>query len=428
VIGMEKRIIILVTVITVITLVITLSIYLSKPPERVCPVGNFYFYLYGHHACPHCLAMKNFIIENYCSNHFYFCDVRRDASCYELFMDFGNFTQGVPTIFVVYNNTVTAVLIGEYTNKTFLDQLLYYNNRSIIPVFSAGYMGVYLKGVIVLNSTHSDFIEKYLCYQPYCNQSDRELSVSFVFIPANKLNETILNDIRGLFNKSAVRLIVESTSTSGFITILPSLIILSLLDSINPCTFTMYFSFLISCLTGKRDVKPPLLFIIIIYFGYLLFAYGLLKLLYFIPSQIFLLIALFMGIYMVVKSSRGKTISFKCEWCEKLGFISKYLVNMYVLAITLSLISVFILLPCTAGPLLAFIGILKTQSETLYLPALLIYNIIFILPLVLMFIMVFSLGREKKIAKWLKNNADTLEFTSGFLLVFIALILLLAIG
>jgi len=254
------------------------------------------------------------------------------------------------------------------------------------------------------------------------------LSVIFVFIPANKLNETILNDIRGLFNKSAIRLIVGTTSTSGFITILPSLIILSLLDSINPCTFTMYFSFLVSCLTGKRDVKPPILFIIIIYLGYLLFAYGLLKLLYFIPPHIFLLLALFIGIYMVVKSSREKTISFKCEWCERLGFISKYLANRYVLAITLSLISVFILLPCTAGPLFAFLGVLKTHSESIHLPALLIYNIIFISPLLLMFIMVFSLGREKRIAKWLKNNANALEFTSGFLLVFIALILLLAIG
>ncbi len=84
------------------------------------------------------------------------------------------------------------------------------------------------------------------------------------------------------------------------------------------------------------------------------------------------------------------------------------------------------LLPCTAGPLAAFVGILHGYPWYIRLPSLLLYNIVFIIPLLLIFIGTYYLGKERRIAEWLKNNSDAVEFLVGFLLILIALVLLLS--
>ncbi len=375
----------------------------------------YYFYIYGSPYCPHCHAMYEYLNKTYGSEHVYFCDVVNNDACAKLFNDFVEIkmTQWVPTIFVVYNDTVSAVIIGEYKDKEFLDKLLYTNTHNTVPVYGPGLSGMRIYGYLVINGSHKDFISKYLCMKPYCRASNIGADVEINYIPYEEATN-VNNEM------------VTEYSKPSIIEVLPALLVLGLLDSINPCTLSIYFSFVLTCIAGKRSVGPPILFIFVIYTGYLLLGYVLLIISSIVPPQVFIVLALIMGIYTIIRAGRSKMPSFKCEWCEKLGFINKVMGSKYLLALILSLFSVFVLLPCTAGPLAAFIGILHGYPWYIRIPSLLLYNLVFILPLILVFIASYYLGKEKRIAEWLRNNGDALEFIVGFLLTLIALGLLIA--
>ena len=395
--GINKVfLIVIVSLITLLVIAYTSTAVASDDDD------NYYFYMYGSPYCPHCKALVEFLNKTYGPEHIYFCDVSNNDTCRLLFTEFVEIgmTEGVPTTFVVYDNTVSAVVVGEYRSKEFFDKLLRVNTDNKIPVYGAGAAGVRVYGYLVIEGSHEDFIAKYLCMKPYCK---------------NPINATI-----------TIRFEPYREVSYSIIEVLPALLVLGLLDSINPCTLTLYFSFVASCLAGKKSIGPPILFIIVIYAGYLLLGYALLLISSIIPPQVFIGLALVMGIYTVIKAGRSKMPSFKCEWCEKLGIINRVMSSKYLLALVLSLFSVFVLLPCTAGPLAAFVGILHGYPWYIRLPSLLLYNIVFIIPLLLIFIGTYYLGKERRIAEWLKNNSDAVEFLVGFLLILIALVLLLS--
>ncbi|OYT39656.1 MAG: hypothetical protein B6U89_03750 [Desulfurococcales archaeon ex4484_58] len=492
----------------------------------------FYFYIYGYHGCPHCGAMYRFLSENYGKDHVYFCDVYASRECSTSFYEIINNTlpPSVPTIFIVCNCTVSAIVIGEYKNKTFFDSLLKPNNKPYVPVYMAW---SYSKDYVV-GENHYRFIRKYLLFNNYCiipNNIDyyfyiysgenenstlmyRVLSSYYgenhvyycnvtvdpsckaMYNEIINLNNTLFQNgsiltfiiynnrvsaiLQGIFlDKSFLdkllrmntnntipvymntsnrvdfvgelevsshyRFITEYLSYTPYIVgvgnyesplqtnmypkysiieVLPALFILAFLDSINPCTMILYFSFIIMCISGKRMYGPPILFLAIIYFGYFSLAYIILHVASIIPKQIFIVLVLFMGIYNVVKAGKEHSPSLKCEWCERLGFVSKFMGNKYFLALILAIFSVIFLLPCTAGPLLAFLAILSDYPLEIAIPSLILYNLIFVSPLILLLIATILLGREKRIANWLKNNVAVIEFLTGIALIFIALYLL----
>jgi len=371
---------------------------------------EFYFYIYGAHWCPHCQAMESFLKSSYGEERVYFCDIDKNTTYRTLFSDFvkAGVTQGFPTTFLVYNNSVVAIVVGEFKVKSQLDQLMTTNTRSEIPVYYPDPWRPTLQkvGYVVFNGTHADFIAKYLNPQG----SHQNITLTIMFQP--------------IYGSEDIGAGSSQTLVTALVGVLPALLFLGFLDSINPCTIMLYFTFTVSCLSTRRLSLPPLIFLALIYIGYFAIGYGLLHVLLYIPSWIFLVLALFMGFYTIARAGKSAAPELKCELCEKIGRFSRVLANPYTMAVVLALFSLTVLLPCTAGPLVAFTAILAKQPQIARVPALLLYNVVFITPLLAVFIAVFYLKREKRVAAWLKENSAVIEFLAGLLLVLVALILL----
>ncbi|RLG89897.1 MAG: hypothetical protein DRO16_03220 [Thermoprotei archaeon] len=363
----------------------------------------FYFYIYGDHECPHCRAMKDFLTKTYGSEHVFFCDLRSNKTCVDRLgklysLTHQEFLLYVPQTYIVYNCTVSALVIGEARDKAFLESLFRTNTDNKIPV----YMGEeHIANIVVKDQ--KEFLREYVNYNNICF---RNISTTTTTPSNNSVIEVIKN--------------------YSLTQVLPSLIFLALIDSVNPCTITLYFSYLLTLLSAKKKIiGPAIVFLIVIFIGYYMIAFGFKLLSQFIPSTILLGIAIVVGLYNIIDAGRNYSKGIKCTWCEKIGVFDKVLKSPYIAALTLSLISVTVLLPCTSGPLLVFITMIKDYPLYLTLPLLVIYNIIFISPLLIIFIASYMLGKQEKIANYLMNHAQVIEFIAGILIILIAFYLLL---
>ncbi len=371
----------------------------------------FYFYIYGEHECPHCRAMRDFLEKTYGSKHVFFCDISSNKTCFDKLSKLYSLTHQefllyVPQTYIVYNCTVSALIIGEVKDKTFLESLFKTNTKNEIPV----YMGEeHIANIIVKDQRK--FLREYVNYNNVCFRN------IITTTPITSSNNTVVSS-----NSSGIEVIKNYSLTQ----ILPSLIFLALIDSVNPCTITLYFSFILTLLSArKKIVGPAILFLIVVFIGYYMIAFGFKLLSQFIPKRILLAIAIVVGLYNIIDAGRNYSKGIKCTWCEKIGVFDKVLKSPYMAALTLSLISVTVLLPCTSGPLLVFITMIKDYPLYLTLPLLIIYNIIFISPLLIIFIASYMLGKQEKIANYLMNHAQVIEFIAGILIILIAFYLLI---
>lgn len=353
---------------------------------------NYYFYVYGLHTCLHCRAMIKFLNETYGSEHLYFCDLNTNTTCYQKFIKLTNagLPGYVPTVFIVYNCTVTAVLIGEYEDKSFINQFMKTNMNKTIPIYvvGQGYMGD------LIIKDHISFINTYLKYDGYCfmnNQAKGSTSVE----------------------------VVKHYEISQLIV---PLIILSLIDSVNPCTLTLYFSFIITLLaTGRKVFGPSIVFILIIYAGYLAMGLGFKTIAQILPYKILLIIALILGIYYIIDAGRRYKREMECRLCNRLDITKRVIKNPYITAALLSLLSVTVLLPCTSGPLMIFASIIRDYPLYISIPALMIYNLFFITPLIIIWIITTLLNKKRAVADFLIDKSAIIEFFSGIALILIAL-------
>ena len=89
-----------------------------------------------------------------------------------------------------------------------------------------------------------------------------------------------------------------------------------------------------------------------------------------------------------------------------------------VIAALLGVFVVFVELPCTGAPYLAILGLLSTGEYAAGIPLLLLYNLVFILPLFFIIGLVYSGYASKTLEKWRKENRGLMRLIIGlFLLV-----------
>lgn len=370
----------------------------------------YYFYIYGENTCPHCIAMHEFLSKTYGEEHVVFCDILPETMnnpCFKKLEDFSNtgLVLGVPFIIVVYNDTASAIVIGEYENKTFFDSLLHTNPSGKIPVYTGGMIIGYINASRL--GQHG-FVAYYAPYHPPGTPTACPMTIP----PSNTSMEWSPTGAAG------------RAATTGLPALLGLMVFLALLDSVNPCTLTIYGLFLLGELSmKKRVVGPGLLFIAVIYAGYLVIGLGLFYLSMYIPQKILGLLAIILGAYNILDIVRDGE-EYKCRVCDKLSGLGKAMGNPYVMALVLSLISVTVLLPCTSGPLVAFIAVLKTSMPRLAYLLLPIYVAIFSLPLIIMYVILGILGRIGLIEKIPARLLRLIQFITSLIIIMIGASLL----
>jgi len=203
------------------------------------------------------------------------------------------------------------------------------------------------------------------------------------------------------------------------------LVALALSDSINPCTFLVYTAFLIllNLRYGKgwKVLGSGLSFILGIIVGYMGLGIAMYHTIVFIPKVIVVMIGVGFGLYSIVTGAleKPKLIA------PKRSFRLLYRALGIIAAFGIGLMISFSLLPCSAGPYLVAIKTLASLSLQEALLYLILYNVIFVVPLFLILISAYvglSVTRARElVAKYYRH----LSIIAGALLIMLSIMLIL---
>lgn len=216
---------------------------------------------------------------------------------------------------------------------------------------------------------------------------------------------------------------------------LPLLAVSALVDSINPCAFSILIVSLIFLfsmgLTSRKIIRYGLSYVFGIFLAYFLIGLGLLQALHIfgIPHFMSKIGAGMLVLFGLLSITEALWPAFPI----KLGVPTAAHAKMNQLLNKASLPAMFFLgmlvglceFPCTGGPYLMVIGLLHdARSYWRGVGYLILYNVIFILPLVLLLIVGSHSTVIEKVKAWQKSNAKTMRLIAGFAMIALAIIIL----
>ncbi len=215
------------------------------------------------------------------------------------------------------------------------------------------------------------------------------------------------------------------------------IIISAAVDSINPCAIGVLILMISVVLGGKGSVRRLLflggLYIGAIFVTYLLAGLGLIYFLSRVPLFVAEYLALIVGSFVILAGllevkdfywyGKGFSLQIPPYFAEK---IKKYSENITVPGVIL--LGAFIAgveLPCTGAPYLAIITLLSLNFDFYAFMLLILYNIIFVLPLVVILVMVAAGTKVSSIKQWKQANKAYMRFAIGYMLVALGWLLIL---
>ncbi|OYT51468.1 MAG: hypothetical protein B6U76_11040 [Desulfurococcales archaeon ex4484_217_2] len=214
-------------------------------------------------------------------------------------------------------------------------------------------------------------------------------------------------------------------SSHEIMQLLSLVVLMSALDSINPCTFAIYTTLLImtSTLHGKdyRHVKNiGLAFIVGVFITYYALGLGLLTIIGFfeIIPKIIGISALILGTYLIL----ANLTSGRCEIKVRHLKMLRKAVNPYFAFLAGAFLSLT-LLPCSGGPyIVTLLFMEKFKLPYIYkYGLLLLYNTIFVLPLILILTGLYH------VEKAIKGKERLIRTIEGIILACLGLFILLHI-
>jgi cytochrome c biogenesis protein CcdA len=208
--------------------------------------------------------------------------------------------------------------------------------------------------------------------------------------------------------------------------------LLALADSVNPCTFALFTALLFITLHSLGEMRAAATgfsFILAIFIGYYVLGLGAFSILVAIPhiDKVLAILGLLMGGFNII---RGLKVEFKSSVSKHFGrFMESRIKKSYassIFSFFLGLIATFTLLPCSGGPYIVGLGLLSTlkDSSQIYL-LLTLYNLIFVMPLILILTIVLASSRISFKIKVLRSTKlGIMELVNGALLIIVCIYLL----
>lgn len=216
---------------------------------------------------------------------------------------------------------------------------------------------------------------------------------------------------------------------------LPLVVGAGLADGINPCAFAVLI-FLLTFLLEisdkrKRMVKAGSVYIAAVYITYLLAGLGLLSAIQYIGAGgIIMYVAAAVAIIAGLINIKdyfwyGKGISLRIPEGRK-PMINRWINKANVpAALVLGFMVSMFELPCTGGIYLAIIAMLASSvTSGLAAVYLAIYNIFFVLPLIIIFALVVRGMSAERIERWRSSKRNWMKLAMGIVLLLLGLILL----
>jgi cytochrome c biogenesis protein CcdA len=218
---------------------------------------------------------------------------------------------------------------------------------------------------------------------------------------------------------------------------------LALVDAVNPCEFAVLIMLLIAIMTANPKNKKKTLYaglaftaaIFILYFIYGILLINIFKLIPAIDTiraivyTVIAGIAITIGIFQIKDFFFYKPGGFMTEMPMAFRPKVKKLISSITSPGGAFVIGAFVtlfLMPCTIGPYVILGNLLATETILVALPQLLLYNIIFILPmLAITFIVYFGVRKVEAVAEWKERNIKYMHLIAGIIMILIGLGMLL---
>ncbi|MCD4771645.1 cytochrome c biogenesis CcdA family protein [archaeon] len=210
------------------------------------------------------------------------------------------------------------------------------------------------------------------------------------------------------------------------------IIIAALIDSVNPCAFGVLLFLMAILLTmgsAKRALRSGIIYTGVIFLVYLAAGFGIMK----FASSFLVLdnVKIFVGIIVLI----GALIEFKDFFWEGKGFslaipksakpwLEKYARRgTFFSLIILGTLVALVELPCTGGIYLAILSLIANSGikGTFYL---ILYNLIFVLPLILISYFVYRGTKVDVVNKWVQKNKRFMRLAAGIVMLGLGLSLL----
>ena len=225
-------------------------------------------------------------------------------------------------------------------------------------------------------------------------------------------------------------------AVQAYLPTLGTVIVTALIDSINPCAIgvlILLISIMIAFRTKKEMVFYGFIYVFAVFLTYLLAGFGILYFLSSIPlyvsEYISILVASLIiiaglieikdffwygqGITLAIPPARAKQIH---EMTKKITLPSVLFLGIFVAGVEL---------PCTGAPYLAILLLLSQNFNFAAFLMLILYNIIFVLPLIVILLMVHFGFKIQIIKRWKQSNRTYMRLATGIILIILGWLLIL---
>ena len=219
---------------------------------------------------------------------------------------------------------------------------------------------------------------------------------------------------------------------------LPKILSLAAVDAINPCALAVLTLMLVAILTynpfKKRDILlAGLAFITSVFVMYLIYGLVIIKLFQLVQALTFFRLwlykilgfgAIILGCFKIKDFFRHKLV---CKVSPRVNKIISKITSPRGAFGVGAFVTIF-LLPCTVGPYIICGGILCPIGILKALPWLLLYNLIFVLPmLVVVLIIYLSLSKVEDISMWEARNIKYLDLVTGLVILGLGIVMVLGL-
>ena len=237
----------------------------------------------------------------------------------------------------------------------------------------------------------------------------------------------------------------EQNNQSGNSVSIGRTIALGLADSVNPCAISVLALMLIAIVTynpgdRKKVLFAGLAFISAVIIMYLLYGYLIITAFQFIQSiaSIKLYIYKALGAGAIILGLLELKDYFKYKpggIATEMPLFFRPKVNKIISKITsplgafgMGLFVTLFLLPCTIGPYIILGGLLADQGFVNAIPSLLLYNFVFVLPMIAVTIIVFVGSKKAEDVKdWKEKNVRKMHLIAGILMLIIGILMVAGI-
>jgi len=218
---------------------------------------------------------------------------------------------------------------------------------------------------------------------------------------------------------------------------LATVITTAAIDSINPCAIGVLILMISVMLAGKQSTKRMLLlggiYVSSVLIVYLLAGLGLMYFFSTLPLVLAEYISIAVGLLIIIAGlleikdyfwyGRWFSLSIPPAFAKMIhNYSSKTTIfGVMFLGAFVSAVE----LPCTGAPYLAIITLLSQNFDFTAFLLLVLYNIIFVLPLIIILILVASGMRLHEIKKWKQANRSYMRLLIGILLIALGWMLML---